>query len=120
MGIKINAEHNYGLLPNPANFSFGLQIKNTEYFCKFVQQHNQTFLEEIYSHGQVNRVFISLNQVYITFKHYRYNQPAAALGHGQVGHCPTKSLKKHKSFVVLLSVHYNFLEGFMFLPHRYF
>jgi hypothetical protein len=37
---------------------------------------------------------------------------AVALGYGQVGHCPTKYLKKHKSFVVLLSLHYNFVEGF--------
>jgi Reverse transcriptase (RNA-dependent DNA polymerase) len=48
---------------------------------------------------------------------------AAALGFGQVGHCFTKYLKKHKSFVLLLSLrffHFNFLEGFMFLPHRNF
>jgi hypothetical protein len=29
---------------------------------------------------------------------------AAALGYGQVGHCPTKYLKKHKSFVLLRSL----------------
>jgi hypothetical protein len=39
------------------------------------------------------------------------------------GALPTKYLKKHNFFVLLLSLrffHYNFLEGFMFLPHRNF
>jgi hypothetical protein len=60
---------------------------------------------------------------FITFLFFLFDQvsedsiAAAALGYGQVGQCPTKYLKKHKSFVVLLSLHYNFLEGFMFLPH---
>jgi hypothetical protein len=71
-----------------------------------------------------NFLFIICNKSYVGYALcMEYSTSAAALGYGQVGHCPTKYLKKHKSFVLLLSLrffNYNFLEGFMFLPHRNF